>query len=63
MTVLPKFNYVTARLSIRNGFSSYYRPQLQGARRLQPLDINCDINTAIGILQDIDGMILLMRTV
>jgi hypothetical protein len=25
-----------------------------GARRLQPLDINCDINTAIGILQDID---------
>jgi hypothetical protein len=32
--------------------------EVTGARRLQPLDINCDINTAIGILQDTDGMIL-----
>jgi hypothetical protein len=30
--------------------------EVTGARRLQPLDC-CDINTAIGILQDTDGMI------
>jgi hypothetical protein len=33
-----------------------------GSQKIAAIDINCDINTAIGILQDTDGMILLIRT-